>query len=74
MLLGVLTPTAGSISVLGCDMLTDRYRVLPRMNFTSPYVDFPKRLTVGENLAVFADLYGVRRPRCGAPHAVIAAR
>jgi ABC-2 type transport system ATP-binding protein len=55
MLLGVLTPTAGRISVLGCDMLEDRYQVLPRMNFTSPYV--------GENLRVFADLYGVRDPR-----------
>jgi len=60
MLLGVLTPTAGSITVLGCDMLTRRYDVLPRMNFTSPYVDLPKRLTVRENLLVFADLYGVR--------------
>ena len=63
MLLGVLTPTAGAITVLGCDMLRDRYRVLPRMNFTSPYVDLPKRLTVRENLAVFADLYGVAAPR-----------
>jgi ABC-2 type transport system ATP-binding protein len=63
MLLGVLTPTAGSISVLNCDMLRDRYQVLPRMNFTSPYVDLPRRLTVGENLRVFADLYGVRDPR-----------
>ncbi len=62
MLLGVLTPTAGSISVLGCDVLRHRYRVLPRMNFTSPYVDLPKRLTVGENLRVFADLYGLRSP------------
>jgi ABC-2 type transport system ATP-binding protein len=62
MLLGVLLPTAGSIHVLGCDMLRDRYRVLPRMNFTSPYVDLPKRLTVRENLRVFADLYGVARP------------
>jgi len=62
-LLGVLTPTAGAISVLGCDMLRDRHRVLPRMNFTSPYVDLPKRLTVGENLRVFADLYGLREPR-----------
>ena len=59
MLLGVLTPTAGTITVLGCDMLTRRYDVLPRMNFTSPYVDLPKRLTVRENLLVFADLYGV---------------
>ena len=62
MLLGVLLPTAGSIHVLGCDMLRHRYRVLPRMNFTSPYVDLPKRLTVRENLRVFADLYGVARP------------
>jgi ABC-2 type transport system ATP-binding protein len=62
MLLGVLLPTAGSIQVLGCDMLRERYRVLPRMNFTSPYVDLPKRLTVRENLRVFADLYGVERP------------
>ena len=62
MLLGVLLPTAGSIEVLGCDMLRERYRVLPRMNFTSPYVDLPKRLTVRENLRVFADLYGVAKP------------
>jgi ABC-2 type transport system ATP-binding protein len=61
MLLGVLLPTSGAISVLGCDMLRDRHRVLPRMNFTSPYVDLPKRLTVRENLRVFADLYGVDR-------------
>jgi ABC-2 type transport system ATP-binding protein len=63
MLLGVLTPTAGRVTVLGEDMPTQRHRVLARMNFTSPYVDLPKRLTVGENLAVFADLYGLRRPR-----------
>jgi len=62
MLLGVLLPTAGSIHVLGCDMLRERHRVLPRMNFTSPYVDLPKRLTVRENLRVFADLYGIERP------------
>jgi ABC-2 type transport system ATP-binding protein len=63
MLLGVLTPTAGQITVLGQDMLRHRHRVLPRMNFTSPYVDLPKRLTVAQNLRVFADLYGVRRAR-----------
>jgi len=63
MLLGVLTPTAGRVTVLGEDMRSHRHRVLPRMNFTSPYVDLPKRLTVGENLAVFADLYGLRQPR-----------
>ncbi len=63
MLLGVLTPTAGRIRVLGCEMPRQRHRVLPRMNFTSPYVDLPKRLTVRENLRIFADLYGVADPR-----------
>ena len=59
MLLGLLLPTAGAVRVLGVDMLTDRYRALPRMNFSSPYVDLPKRLTVFENLSVYANLYGV---------------
>jgi ABC-2 type transport system ATP-binding protein len=63
MLLGLLTPTAGEIHILGFNMRRQRYRVLPKMNFTSPYVDLPKRLTVRENLRVFADLYGIRRPR-----------
>jgi ABC-2 type transport system ATP-binding protein len=63
MLLGLLTPSAGRATVLGTEMPAQRHRVLPRMNFTSPYVDLPKRLTVGENLAVFADLYGVRGAR-----------
>src|ERR1700674_151393 len=63
MLLGVLTPTAGSIRILGENMLRHPYRVLPRINFTSPYVDLPKRLTVGENLRVYARLYGVARPQ-----------
>jgi ABC-2 type transport system ATP-binding protein len=63
MLLGVLTPSAGRVTVLGEDMPVHRHRVLPRMNFTSPYVDLPKRLTVAQNLSVFADLYGLRRAR-----------
>jgi ABC-2 type transport system ATP-binding protein len=62
MLLGVLTPTSGAIRILGEDMLRHRYRVLPRINFTSPYVDLPKRLTVSENLRVYARLYGVQAP------------
>ena len=59
-LLGLLTPTSGSVTVLGADMLRDRYRVLGEMNFSSPYVDLPRRLTVYENLNVYAGLYGVR--------------
>jgi len=63
MLLGVLTPSAGRVTVLGEEMPAHRHRVLPRMNFTSPYVDLPKRLTVAQNLSIFADLYGLRSPR-----------
>src|SRR5476649_2976425 len=44
MLLGLLEPTAGEIQVLGIDMLRRRYAALPRMNFSSPYVDMPHRL------------------------------
>src|SRR5262249_47195394 len=58
-LLGLLLPTAGRVSVLGEDMLRHRHRVLPRMNFSSPYVDLPHRLTVRENLMVYAMLYGL---------------
>ncbi|MDP6953791.1 MAG: ABC transporter ATP-binding protein [Alphaproteobacteria bacterium] len=57
MLLGLIVPSAGSIRVLGQDMLRHRYRVLPRMNFSSPYVDVPRRLTVRENLTVYGHLY-----------------
>ena len=59
MLLGLLLPTSGSLQVLGVDMLRQRYKVLGRMNFSSPYVDLPHRLTVKQNLGVYARLYGV---------------
>lgn len=61
MLLGLLLPTDGRIEVLGEDMRRHRYRVLSRINFSSPYVDLPHRLTVAQNLNVFGRLYGVRR-------------
>jgi ABC-2 type transport system ATP-binding protein len=63
MLLGLLLPSAGRLSVLGCDMLRHRYRMLHRINFSSPYVDLPQRLTVHENLCVYARLYNVRQFR-----------
>ncbi|MFL6621354.1 MAG: ABC transporter ATP-binding protein [Sulfurifustaceae bacterium] len=61
MLLGLLLPDRGRIEIFGEDMIRHRYRVLPRINFSSPYVDLPRRLTVAENLRVYAVLYGVRR-------------
>ena len=60
MIMGLVTPTAGTVTVLGADMPRERYRVLHRMNFESPYVDVPMRLTVRQNLSVFAQLYAVK--------------
>lgn len=59
MLLGLLAPSAGEIRILGHDMRRHRYRALPRMNFSSPYVDLPHRLTVRENLGIYGRLYAV---------------
>ena len=59
MIMGLVIPTAGRVSVLGTDMTRHRHRVLHRMNFESPYVEMPMRLTIRQNLTVFAMLYGV---------------
>lgn len=63
MILGLLLPSAGQISILGVDMLRERHKVLPWMNFSSPYVDLPHRLTVQQNLTIYAELYSVPQPR-----------
>jgi ABC-2 type transport system ATP-binding protein len=62
-LLGLLLPSEGSVRILGENMLRHRYRVLPRINFSSPYADLPHRLTVRQNLLVFARLYGLSSRR-----------
>ena len=59
MIMGLVMPTSGQVRVLGADMARQRHRVLHRMNFESPYVDMPMRLTVRQNLRVFSKLYGV---------------
>jgi ABC-2 type transport system ATP-binding protein len=59
MIMGLVMPTEGRVSVLGADMARERHSVLHRMNFESPYVDMPMRLTVRQNLRVFGKLYGV---------------
>jgi len=59
MIMGLVTPTSGTVAVLGARMPDERYRVLHRMNFESPYVALPMRLTVRQNLSVFAQLYAV---------------
>jgi ABC-2 type transport system ATP-binding protein len=62
MVMGLIEPTAGSIRAFGHDLQRERYEVLGRMNFESPYVDLPHRLTVRQNLRVFALLYDVADP------------
>jgi ABC-2 type transport system ATP-binding protein len=59
MIMGLIAPTSGSVKVLGAQMPQQRYRVLSRMNFESPYVEMPMRLTIRQNLRVFGMLYGV---------------
>ena len=59
MVMGLIEPTEGAIRVFGHDLLRERYAVLGRMNFESPYVDLPHRLTVRQNLRVFGMLYDV---------------
>src|SRR3984893_526473 len=70
MIMGLLTPTSGAVRVLGANMPSQRYRVLHRMNFESPYVEMPMRLTVRQNLTVVGRLYGV--PDLDGRHAEVA--
>ena len=58
-IMGLVIPTSGSVTVLGTEMARYRHRVLHRMNFESPYVEMPMRLTIRQNLTVFGMLYGV---------------
>ena len=59
MMLGLVLPSSGTVRVFGEEFARIRYRLLERMNFSSPYVDLPHRLTVRENLTVYGRIYGV---------------
>jgi len=63
MIMGLVLPTSGRIQVLGCSMPDRSAEVLGRMNFESPYVDMPMRLTVRQNLTIFGRLYAVENLR-----------
>jgi ABC-2 type transport system ATP-binding protein len=63
MILGLISPSAGEVRIFGQPFDAHRQEILEQMNFTSPYVAFPGRLTVFENLKVFARMYNVRDPR-----------
>ena len=60
MMLGLITPTSGEIFIDGIKLNSEnRINLLSLMNFASPYVELPKKLTVRQNLEVYARLYGV---------------
>ena len=63
MIMGLVLPTSGRIQVLGHPMPDQSAEVLGRMNFESPYVDMPMRLTVRQNLTIFGRLYAVENLR-----------
>ena len=61
MILGLLKPTSGQVIINGKNIEKERIYLLSQMNFISPYVELPKKLTVKENLEVYARLYGVKK-------------
>ena len=61
MMLGLLKPTKGKVIIHGKDIEINRISLLHKMNFISPYIELPKKLTVRENLIVYAKLYGVKK-------------
>ena len=63
MIMGLVLPTSGRVQVLGCSMPAQSADVLGRINFESPYVDMPMRLTVRQNLSIFGRLYAVKNLR-----------
>ena len=59
LLLGLITPTSGDIFILGKNIRNNKDAVLNQINFQSPYVELPKKMTVIQNLFFYARLYGV---------------
>ena len=61
MMLGLITPSEGEIIIDNKNLeKTDRVSLLSKMNFASPYVELPKKLTVKQNLEIYGRLYGVK--------------
>jgi ABC-2 type transport system ATP-binding protein len=59
MMLGLLKPTSGQVLINGMDIEKNKISLLHKMNFISPYIELPKKLTVRQNLVVYAKLYNV---------------
>lgn len=63
MMLDLITPDSGEICIFGKNLANNREEILNQMNFTSPYISLPYRLTVRENLMVFAKMYNIKNPK-----------
>ena len=61
MMLGLIKPTSGSVFINGKNIENEnnRTKILEKVNFISPYVELPKKLTIEENLKVYGKMYGV---------------
>ena len=60
MLLGLLKPSSGQININGMKIEKNRIKILQNINFISPYIELPKKLTVKQNLVVYGKLYSVK--------------
>ena len=60
MLLGLITPTKGDVYIFGKNLKSNKEEILSEVNFQSPYVDLPKKMTVEQNLFFYSRLYGVK--------------
>ena len=60
MILGLLKPTSGQVLINGIDIERNKISLLNKMNFISPYIELPKKLTVKQNLTVYGKLYNIK--------------
>ena len=60
MLMGLILPSSGKIEILGEDLNIKKNEILKKINFQSPYVDLPKKMTVEQNLYFYSRLYGIK--------------
>jgi ABC-2 type transport system ATP-binding protein len=60
MILGLLKPTSGQVLINGKDIEKNKISILHKMNFISPYIELPKKLTVNQNLIVYGKLYNIK--------------
>ena len=60
MILGLLKPTKGKVLINGIEIEKQRVELLNKLNFISPYIELPKKLTVKQNLEVYGRLYDVK--------------